>query len=214
MLKKSGYNHIISLGEACFVANMLKETKERHFSSPFDWVMGANLRTRLEFILNDFEGFLNIENLIPYPPATPPEHFDAYINTKNGMIFNHDFRNELPFEEAFKEASEKYQRRIDRLINLFSSPCKIVLLYMDMLDKKDPNLTVDNLTEYMVRINTKFKESHIQLVYFQYTKDLKSGDIKNINKYLSIAEYKGILPEEIIESIKRENREQKFLKNN
>ncbi len=205
MLKKPGYDHIISLGEACFVANMLKDTKERHFSAPFDWLMGANLRTRLDFLLNDFEGFLDIENLIPYPPATPPENFDAYMNPKNGMIFNHDFRNNIPFEDAFKEAREKYDRRIERLINLLKTPCRVVFLYMDMLDKKDPDLTIDALTEYMVKINMKFKESHIQLVYFQYTKDLKSGEIKNINKYLSIAEYKGILPEEIIERIKNEN---------
>ncbi len=204
MQNNETFDHIISLGEACFVATMLIDTKQRNFSSPFDWIIGADLQTRLNLILNDFKDFLNIEDLILMPEISPSEHHFMYLNTRNGIIFNHEFPKSQPLEESFPEVKEKYDRRIERFLDVLQNSKDILLLYMDMIDSKNQKLTIDQLTHYMVRINTKFPSNHIRLLYFKYSRTPNEKLIK-VNKYLLTSEYSGVLPTDMADRMKKEN---------
>ncbi len=185
------YDNIISLGEACFVATTLINLKLRQFSSPFDWVMGSGLQYRLETLLNDFEDFINLEDLSKVDYDDPETDFYSYVNLKSSIVFNHEFHKGKTLQEEYNEVKEKYDRRCKRLLNLLSSKQSNLLLYMDLAQPKQI-LSIDQLTEYMVRINHKFKSNSIELLYFRFVEKVEDGAIKRINKYLSIAEYNGV----------------------
>ncbi len=199
---ESPFEHIISLGEACFVATILQNAKLRNFSSPFDWICGGDLRTRLNLLMNDFKGFADIEQLEKAPSISPSEAHDMYYNKENGLIFNHDFLKNVPLEQSYPEAMEKYYRRIDRLLDILAHSKGILLVYMDMVDSTKEILSVDALTEYMVRINAKFKPTNIHLLYYKFNKNSENEEVKRINKYLLIGEYKGVVPPDMIERLK------------
>ncbi len=197
------FDYIISLGEACFVATMLTNADKRKFSSPFDWIFGGNLQTRLDLILSDFKGFIEKDKMILAPELSPSEAHHMYVNDVNGLIFNHDFLKSLPFEDSYKEVEEKYNRRIERFLDILANSESILLLYFDMLDTKARKLSQDKLIEYMVRINAKFPKCHIQLLYYQVKDDAIEDNYQRINKYLTMGEYSGVITGPLLDSIKQ-----------
>ncbi len=190
MLNK--YDNIISLGEACFVATVLTNLKLRLFSSPFDWVMGTGLKYRLDALLSDFDNFINKEDLVQLEVDDAETDFHSYLNKKTGIIFNHEFHKNSTLEEQYPAIKEKYDRRVQRLKDLLSTSKSNLLLFMDLSTPKQ-SLTLDELTEYMVRLNHKFNTQTIELLYFRYVKKVEDGSIRRINKYLSIADYNGVV---------------------
>ncbi len=189
------YDNIISLGEACFVATTLINLNLRQFSSPFDWVMGSGLKYRLDCLLTDFDNFIEKENLSKLDYNDPDTDFYSYLNTKSSIVFNHEFRKNEDFNSAYPEVRERYDRRIQRLLDLLSSKQSNLLVYMD-LKKPKQEITIDQLIEYMVRINHKFKTNTIELLYFRYVDNVEDASIRKINKYLSVADYNGLIDEQ------------------
>ncbi len=185
------YDNIISLGEACFVATTLINLKLRQFSSPFDWVMGTGLKYRLDALLTDFNDFINIEDLSKLDVDDPDTAFHSYLNNKTGIVFNHEFHKNRTLEDEYPEVREKYDRRFQRLNELLSSQKSNLLIYMDFTTPKQ-KLTTDELIEYMVRINHKFKTNTIELLYFRFVDEIEDGSIRRINKYLLLADYNGV----------------------
>ncbi len=200
-MKTKTFEHIISLGEACFVASMLNDVDKRKFSSPFDWICGGNLQTRFDLILNDFAGFIDKEDLTLGPELSPSEAYHMYINMKNGLTFNHDILKDIPFDEGYAQAKEKYDRRIERFLNTLTHSKSVLLLYFDMLSTENRKLSKDKLIEYLVRINTKFPNCFIHLLYFQ-AKEKPKEEFINVNKYLTLTEYTGAITGPILDLVK------------
>ncbi len=195
----SEYDYVVPIGEACFVATFLKNLDAREFSAPFDWVMGAGLEIRLELILNEFKDFLNIEDFVCITKEVedklisegltefPTEH-EIYQNTRTGISHNHDFLRNMPLEESYPLAKEKYDRRIERFLDLLKTDAKILFFYADMPKPNAKKADLDKLTELLVRINFQFRSADIHLLYFHHTKDPQPV-IKTLNKYIELGEY-------------------------
>ncbi len=195
----SEFDYVVPLGEACFVATFLKNLNTREFSAPFDWVMGASLETRLELILNEFKDFLNIEDFVCVTKEVearliaegltdfPTEH-EIYQNTRTGISHNHDFLRNMPLEESYPLAKEKYDRRIERFLELLRGNSKILFFYVDMPKQNVKRADLDKLTELLVRLNFHFRSAEIRLLYFHH-KENPFSDIKILNKYIELGEY-------------------------
>ncbi len=193
------YDIIISLGEACFVATYLRDSNLRAFSSPFDWLMGGNLQTRLELIKNDFENFFNIEDLAFTTKSVEEKilaqgiklqqtPFELCTNTRNRLVFNHDFPREKTLEEAFPEVHEKYKRRSERLLETIKNSQSVLLLYVDMPISDAEPIDLDYIIKLLVELNIKFQPAHITLLYLFY-KENPCTQLMTVNKYLKIGEY-------------------------
>ncbi len=193
------FDYVVPIGEACFVATFLKNLNVREFSAPFDWVMGANLETRLELILNEFKDFLNIEDLVCVTKQVEdgllaegltdfPTKHEIYENRRTGISHNHDFLRDTPLEESFPEAKEKYNRRIERFLDLMRGESNILFFYADMPKPNAKRADRDKLTELMVRINCHFRGGQKRLLYFHHTEN-PAIDIKILNKYIELGEY-------------------------
>ncbi len=185
------YQHIIPIGEACFVTTLLKNAGKREYSFPFDWLMGGNLKTRLDLILGNFENFFNEEDFALLDTNVVDDKCDIYINNKNSLIFNHDFAKNIPFHEAYIDAKEKYQRRITRLYDYLINKENVLLLYMDSVNSHQ-TISNDELTEYLVKLNLQFKMKDVHLLYYKNVAKPDITKTKQINKYLSVVEYVGV----------------------
>ncbi len=195
----SEYDHVIPLGEACFVATFLKDLGVRAFSGPFDWLMGADLESRLELVLNEFKDFFNIEDfqcitkeiedgLIAEGLTDFPTKHEIYVNTRTKIHHNHDFLRDMPLEKSYPEAKEKFDRRIERFLDLLRSDVKILFFYVDMPKDDVQRADQDKLTELLVRLNIHFRAADIHLMYFHHVED-PAPNIRILNKYIELGEY-------------------------
>ena len=99
---------IISLGFFCGVAKELKRFGLRKKSFPFDWLI-TDGETAIEFIANDFSGFLDEDSLV-----RDVERPDIIHNKNCKTMFLHDFPVGKPLTEHLPANRKKYQRRIKR----------------------------------------------------------------------------------------------------
>ncbi len=111
------YDFVASLGYDCHCATMLRKLGLRSCSSPLDWLTAAPLETRLKLLETHFAGFLEKGNMrrLEKEPGAPGKGNDHYEDSATGLRFFHDFRETLPFDEAYAQVRAKYDRRIARL---------------------------------------------------------------------------------------------------
>ena len=62
---KQKYDIIYSIGRDCACAMYMKQANLRACSGPFDWLTNANFETRIDLILNDFQDFINKNDIVP-----------------------------------------------------------------------------------------------------------------------------------------------------
>ena len=95
------YDCVFSFGEGCLCASILSKLGLRHFSSPFDWMYGATFEERMNILLNNFDNFLNKEDMVFVGQRDNPEPCDIYFNKRTQICFNHDFPLNVPLEKSF-----------------------------------------------------------------------------------------------------------------
>lgn len=109
------FSNFVSLGTYCATAASASKYGLRSWSGPFDWLITEELKWVLYFIENDFEYFLEKEDL---------ERWDgdprAFRNKMSGFGFVHE--REYLFEEEFDKIKEKYKRRIKKFLKETEKP--------------------------------------------------------------------------------------------
>lgn len=182
------YDCIFSMGSACFSAELLTKAKLRVFSSPFDWLRGGNFKTRGELICNGFEDFLNIEYLEKIGEREYPENCDIYSNKHNGIEFIHDFPKGEKLADSYPKVKNKYDRRIDRLIEKLYNSEHSLIVYMELFD--DDINGEDVILPLADKINKKFNKDCIDVLYIKHSQTIKDGEHKiyQASKNVYIAE--------------------------
>ena len=171
----SQFDLCISLGNNCSSANSLITLKLRERSFPFDWLYGVPLERNLDWIINDFHGFLRYEELLF------PEHMDGrdkHLRVKNlatNTFFIHDFLSNS-FSE-FLSIEQKYKRRCERLLHSCSGK-SVLFLY---IEGHPDNINYPNEAEHILnklnQVKSKLDAKEVKLLIL-HASDKES---KNIN---------------------------------
>ncbi|KRF18677.1 DUF1796 family putative cysteine peptidase [Paenibacillus sp. Soil787] len=126
---KKSYDVVVSLGCNCATAYHLKRHNLRRFSSPLDWMKSPTLSDVTRMLMNQFNGFMEIENLCLMGNASHvvegfendevrPNHIatyevkDVYYNINS----YHDFiavQNQ-DWSITYPAVKEKFNRRVNR----------------------------------------------------------------------------------------------------
>ena len=178
MLFDKKFDLIISLGEDCACTSYLRRFNLQYNSYPFDWLTGAEFSKRIDLLCNNFERFLNIEDLKNITKKNTnlcDNRTDSYQNNYTNFNFYHDFLKEIPFETMFNKVKEKYERRINRMYSHIETSENILFVWWS----RDKHLENDNLKNAYEKLSKKFKNKSIYLLIIEY-KDT------NIPEYLYI----------------------------
>ncbi|MBR2524918.1 hypothetical protein IKE67_00475, partial [bacterium] len=157
-------------------------------SFPFDWLLSHDIFTNLEIVLNDFQDFLNKDYLIQTADNKPNDdnkrHWSyVYKNTKYHLNFIHDFKYGVEFEENYKNVLNKYQRRIERFYKSIEDAKSVLFVYIER-PKTDVQIQeLDLLVNYQQKLEEKFPDKNIDILYFRMDWDRKYKD--RIEKQLS-----------------------------
>ena len=130
------FDIIIPMGCYCASAQALKSVKKRSRSLPFDWVGPLSFDQAVRFLETGFEGFFEKEDLVKYEKDTKKNV--GYVNTRNNLLFLHDFKEVAHFDEEYVQLREKYERRIKRIYQTIRDSKDILYLHVhtpDMMDR-------------------------------------------------------------------------------
>lgn len=102
------FDIIIPMGCYCASAQALKSVKKRSRSLPFDWVGPLSFDQAVRFLETGFEGFFEKEDLVKYEKDTKKNV--GYVNTRNNLLFLHDFKEVAHFDEELQAALERLRK--------------------------------------------------------------------------------------------------------
>ena len=119
------FDLFVPFGEQCITSWNLRQNNLQTESLPFDWLAHVKLNLALDFLLNNFEGFL-IRNQLAFVKR---EKHEAHFKMPNGIVFKHDFRSEKL--EDFPKVDRKYQRRIKRLYQKIKHARSVLFVHFD-----------------------------------------------------------------------------------
>ena len=151
-------DHIyISIGNKCATAEELRILSLRDTSLPFDWIP-TRPDLILKYIKSGFNNFLPIKNK---------------INNGDGVWFGHFFNKKMTDNE-YLEMVNTFQKRCKRLIDIFNSNKKIVLVYTALGDiYNELNLRYENNYYSLVELYkylTKNFNSEFTIIAFHTNK--------------------------------------------
>ena len=130
MYKK--YDLVYSIGHDCACSMYLNKHNLRYVSGPLDWLTNVPPAQRFELLLNNFDGFMNIDDfefIEKDPNIFNDENCDYYRNKRTGFHFYHDFAAGIPLSETFNDVAEKYRRRITRFYENIKRHERILLVW-------------------------------------------------------------------------------------
>lgn len=188
--RKITYDFVFSMGEVCFCANYLQSMCLRKLSTPFDWVAGATFGERMRLLMNDFDNFFNMTDLVYHGKREYPQPCNIYYNTRTHIVFNHDFSLFKSFDEMFLIVKERYNRRIKRLYELMNKSKKVLIVYMERADTQSGVSSDKELCNLMKDLNQKFTKAHIDLMYIRHNENMKDGEFtrQRIDEHVIVAQ--------------------------
>lgn len=183
---KKKYDLYISLGAACSTSMVLRRSNLQFWSYPFDWLSGSNLYDRVKIFLNDFEGWLNKEDLEFLKEFNGPIPRNFYKNTKTNITYLHDFKYKTPLDECYDEVIEKYNRRINRLFNQIRGSKSVCFVYIDT-PASETAVSDETLKELRQMLSDKFPDVNVDILYLFNTFNVsyKSRTTTNIDEHIT-----------------------------
>lgn len=184
MKAKQKYDFIFSLGAACSCTSALRAANLQFASYPFDWLFGSDLEGRIKILTSKFERFLEKQDL-SYTFSERSIYCDAYHNSYNDLTFNHDFAMGKDLDETFPGVSEKYSRRITRLLNNIAKSKKALAVYIEIPSVTKSKYNKTSLIKVWNKIRVVFK--NIDLLYISPDHNLDHGEImiNTVNEHIT-----------------------------
>lgn len=124
-------------------------------------------------LANDMKDFINKEDL-EFSHEERNISCNAYCNKLNNITFNHDFKNNIPFDEAYIEVREKYNKRINKLLEQIRNSQNILVVYIQTPNNKS-EIAQDAILEGYDILKEKFGDK-INLLYLFCEPEI---DVKN-----------------------------------
>ena len=169
------FDIIIPMGCYCASAQALKSVKKRSRSLPFDWVGPLSFDQAVRFLETGFEGFLEKEDLVKYEKDTKKNV--GYVNTRNNLLFLHDFKEVAHFDEEYVQLREKYERRIKRIYQTIRDSKDILYLHVHTPDMMDRLPADEELQAALERLRKMYPEKNHRLLFVNLaeTEEGKTG---------------------------------------
>ncbi len=140
-------------------------------------MFGSDLKGRIDIVASKFQRFLEIQDLV-YTYSERSISCDAYHNTYNDLTFNHDFLSQKSLNETFPAVSEKYNRRIQRLLTTIDNSQTILGVYIDTPCSNSKKSTPQDLIRYRKKLNKIFPNKKFDLLYICPDNTLQHGQFK------------------------------------
>jgi len=169
MLFNVKFDLAVSIGEDCACSSYLRRFVLQEYSYPFDWLTKSDFNSRIELLLNDFKGFLNKEDLyeIKKPEnLNSDKHCRYYADKKYDFYYFHDFAADKPFNEAYNEVKEKYERRITRMYERIKAADKVLFIWRA---RGKTAIEEQIIKESYNRLSEKFGADKIYLLIMEYS---------------------------------------------
>lgn len=163
IFKNRKYDLIFSIGQACSCTEVLRKAHLQFYSYPFDWLFGSNFIDRIKMLSNNMKNFIDKDDL-EYSYEEISISCNAYHNKRTDITFNHDFKKNLSFNEAYKEVSEKYKRRINRLYKQIEQSEKILAVYLQRPNENSV-INENELIDGLNILEEKFGKNKVFLLY-------------------------------------------------
>jgi len=175
------YDLIFSLGAACSCSIHLRRHGLQKYSYPFDWIYGSDFLGRVKILSNHFKGFIEYEHL-ECRQVLQEIKTQAYENTANNLVFNHDFPVDLDLKESYHSVREKYDRRINRLFLQLKKSRSTLCVYLENPIENNKNIyDISILKQGIHTINKAYNKDNINLIYITYSEKIEHGNY-TINK--------------------------------
>ena len=181
MLFNKKYDLVFGIGEACSCSQVLRKCHLQFFSYPFDWLFGSDILTRVKILTDDYQNFMNIDDLEDTNQNNKDKKnlCEIYHNKSNDITFNHDFTYNQPLEKSYPEVQKKYNRRIKRQLNQIENSENVLVVYVQTPNNR--NIIEDSvLTEVYDLLQKRFPNQNITLSYFFCNHDKKFPEYKMI----------------------------------
>lgn len=153
---KNKYDIIYSIGHDCACSMYLKKHNLRVTSGPLDWLTSVPAHRRFNMILNDFDGFMNIDDfefVKKDPNIVNDDKCDYYKNTRTGLYFYHDFPAGVPLHESFQYVAEKYTRRITRFYSNIRDHERVLLVWFSHYHDTTNDAWADFAKKFCNKVN-------------------------------------------------------------
>lgn len=169
--KRKEYDIVFSIGEACSCSSSLRASDLQEASYPLDWVFGEDFIGRCKILASEFRDYINKEDL-EYTYSERSIKCKAYHNKLNDLTFNHDFLENVPFDEMYDKVFEKYQRRINRVLDKIKNSKKILIVYIETPVLNHEIISDEDIIRGVDIVLNKFKkeDNTIDFLYMQNTK--------------------------------------------
>lgn len=162
------------MGEKCFVATKLNYANLRKVSMPFDWLAGATFEDRFNLFLNKFEGFFDRKDLTDRGVKDGKR---ICKNEKTKITFIHDFSVDGDFDEEYNMVSEKYDRRINRLLETLQQDKDILIMYAELPNSKHNVANIEDLKTLIDKANQIYN-ANISLLYIKHNPNISHKDFE------------------------------------
>lgn len=170
------YDFIFSMGSACSCTSTLRLQGLQKASYPFDWLYGTDFYGRLDILKNKFADFIEADDL-KLIFSDRSTRFSAYENTRNGLVFNHDFPMDEEFQHAYAAVSEKYERRIRRTLSNIEASDKILIVYLETPSAEKNIFDINELSKCQRELCDAFGKPGIDILYIAYDQNMRHGDM-------------------------------------
>ncbi|MDD4557247.1 MAG: DUF1796 family putative cysteine peptidase [Alphaproteobacteria bacterium] len=164
--KKTAYDFIFPMGEACFVAMFLRDLNLRIASGPFDWCFGSTFEQRFNLFINKFKRFFDKKDLT-HIDIDKKANKDVYQNTYTNKLHTKRDINSRPFlVNGFDVGGGKWRNYLlnfckteenwKKSLNLLNRDDVTMVSDYHVILKQDDNVD----TKYLDELEKKLKISY------------------------------------------------------
>jgi len=177
------YDFVFGIGEACSCTQVLRTCNLQFASYPFDWLFGSDFTGRCNIIASGFDKFLEKDELEFSYEERSISCF-AYRNKYNDITFNHDFSKNIPFDTMYEDVKNKYNRRINRLLENIDKANSILIVYIETPTINHPHVSDDKIIEGYNIIKSKYQNKVIDLIYLK--NDDKKYEVNQLTDNITV----------------------------
>lgn len=182
------YDLAFSLGFSCGTSQALRAAGMQFASYPLDWLGSRDIRRVVKVVAGNFEKWFEKEDfqLVDVWHSTG---FDtrAYLNTRTGLGFSHEFSDFVPFDESFPKIRETYGRRVQRFLECADASRKMLAVFLEM--PVLPCASVKELVEARRTLEERFPQAEIDLLYVGVEPGKAAPEITEVAPGIMTANY-------------------------